>query len=258
MRELSLTKRVEVRFSELDPLKVVWHGNYVKYLEDAREEFGRRFGIGYSELVKNGYYAPVYDVRLRYERPAVMNDVLLVKITYRPAAGAKMVFDYEIHRESDGALILTASTIQLFETSEGEFCPIVPDFYRTWQERVCYDFYKVNACERTDSGFMFNVSLMPDSEVYEGHFPGKPVAPGVCMMQMVKECYEYASCTVTRLEKIKLCRFLRLVEPLKVQDLQIQLDAVESDGKADIQASVFKNEEVFVSLKAELSFKDNG
>ncbi len=37
MRELSLTKRVEVRFSELDPLKVVWHGNYVKYLEDARE-----------------------------------------------------------------------------------------------------------------------------------------------------------------------------------------------------------------------------
>ena len=74
----------------------------------------------------------------------------------------------------------------------------------------------------------------------------------------MKECYEYASCTVTRLEKIKLCRFLRLVEPLKIQDLQIQLDAVESDGKADIQASVFKNEEVFVSLKAELSFKDNG
>ena len=48
------------------------------------------------------------------------------------------------------------------------------------------------------------------------------------------------------------------MEPLKIQDLQIQLDAVESDGKADIQASVFKNEEVFVSLKAELSFKDNG
>ena len=258
MRELSLTKRIEVRFSELDPLKVVWHGNYIKYMEDAREEFGRRYGIGYSELVKNGYYAPVYDVKMRYAHPAVMNDVLLVKITYRPAAGAKMIFDYEIRRESDDALILTATTIQLFETKEGEFSPTVPDFYRTWQERVCYDFYKIDSCEKTDSGYIFNVSLMPDSEVYKGHFPGQPVAPGVCLMQMMKECYEYAACTVTKLEKIKLCRFVRLVEPSKVKDVQIQVDAVESDGLVSIQASIFRNAEVFVSLKAELSVRENG
>lgn len=48
MCEISETIRVRVRFSEIDPIKMVWHGNYVKYMEDAREAFGRRYGLGYQ------------------------------------------------------------------------------------------------------------------------------------------------------------------------------------------------------------------
>ena len=38
--------KVKVRFSEVDSMAVVWHGNYVKYLEDGREAFGLQFGVG--------------------------------------------------------------------------------------------------------------------------------------------------------------------------------------------------------------------
>lgn len=136
MKEISETIEVRVRFSEVDPIRVVWHGSYVKYMEDAREAFGRRYGLSYMEIFNFGYYAPVYDMHLRFERSAGVDDVLLVKITWRPATGAKLCFDYSISRKSDGALLLEASTIQLFTTSEGVFEPSAPQFFKDWQERM--------------------------------------------------------------------------------------------------------------------------
>lgn len=131
--ELKYTLRVLVRFSEVDALRTVWHGNYVKYLEDAREAFGRAYGLGYAVIFSNGYYAPVYDMQLHYRTSATVDDVLLVTIVWRAVPGSKIVFDYEIRRESDDALVLTATTVQLFTTHQGEFCPTCPPFYADWK-----------------------------------------------------------------------------------------------------------------------------
>ena len=43
--ELSESIKIRVRFSEVDSIRMVWHGNYVTYLEDAREAFGRKYGL---------------------------------------------------------------------------------------------------------------------------------------------------------------------------------------------------------------------
>ena len=40
-KEISFTSEVRVRFTETDPLGIVWHGNYIQYFEDGREAFGR-------------------------------------------------------------------------------------------------------------------------------------------------------------------------------------------------------------------------
>lgn len=138
---LSETVRTRVRFSEVDQLHVVWHGHYVKYMEDAREAFGRKYGLSYRHMTESGYYAPVFDMHLRFDRPACMDDVLLVTITWKPAIGAKLCFDYEIRRETDNAIILTASTIQLFTTVDGEFEPSTPEFYKEWKARMERETY---------------------------------------------------------------------------------------------------------------------
>ncbi|MCM1034426.1 MAG: acyl-CoA thioesterase [Paludibacter sp.] len=132
--ELKYTLRVPVRFSEVDAIRTVWHGNYAKYLEDAREAFGHAYGLSYACIFRNGYYAPMYDMQLHYRTVATIDDVLLVTAIYRSVPGSKIVFDYEIRRESDNALILTATTVQLFTTHEGEFCPVCPPFYAEWKE----------------------------------------------------------------------------------------------------------------------------
>ena len=64
MSEVQLTERIttRVRFDEVDALGIVWHGNYVKYLEDGREAWGRKYGIPYMTIyreVKSGLQAPI-------------------------------------------------------------------------------------------------------------------------------------------------------------------------------------------------------
>lgn len=133
MKELKETVRVKVRFSEVDPIRMVWHGNYVKYMEDAREAFGRTFGLGYMHIFESGYFAPVFDMRLRYLGTATVDDELEVSIAYKPAEGAKLCFDYEIRRIPDGKLILKASTVQLFTLHDGTLEPCEPEFFRKWK-----------------------------------------------------------------------------------------------------------------------------
>ena len=56
MSDLTVTIKGPFRFSEMDPIRVIWHGNYLKYLEDAREAFGREYGLSYKLMVDSGYY----------------------------------------------------------------------------------------------------------------------------------------------------------------------------------------------------------
>ena len=53
---LSESLIITVRFSETDPLGIVWHGNYIKYFEDGREAFGRKYGISYLNVEREGYH----------------------------------------------------------------------------------------------------------------------------------------------------------------------------------------------------------
>lgn len=91
MPAISETVRVKVRFSEVDPIRMVWHGNYIKYLEDAREAFGHRYGISYLQISGHGYYAPIYDLQVRFLRAATVDDTLLVTITWKPARARNSV-----------------------------------------------------------------------------------------------------------------------------------------------------------------------
>lgn len=132
---LTTTVQVKVRFSEVDSLRIVWHGRYLEYLEDAREAFGHEFGLEYMYMYNQGFLAPMYDIKMKYLMPATTDDILLVTITYRPVRGAKIIFDYEIRRKEDNALLFRAETTQLFTTHEGEFVLSCPDFLTEWKKK---------------------------------------------------------------------------------------------------------------------------
>ncbi|MDY2942781.1 MAG: hypothetical protein SOT07_03685 [Paludibacteraceae bacterium] len=52
------------------------------------------------------------------------------------------------------------------------------------------NYYHILSSEITTDAGVFRVALNADCEVYQGHFPGEPISPGVCNIQMIKECAE--------------------------------------------------------------------
>lgn len=140
---LSLDYDFQVPFYDLDGIQMVWHGNYVKYMEDAREKFGAKYGFEYLHIFNSGYLAPVADMHIKYKNSARISELLNVKITYVPTRSAKMVFNYLITRKSDGAVIIEAQTTQLFVTRSGVFEASNPEFYAQWKDR--WGFFPVNS-----------------------------------------------------------------------------------------------------------------
>ena len=51
--KLKETTNIRVRFNETDSLGIVWHGNYITYFEDGREDFGIKTGISYLDIKKS-------------------------------------------------------------------------------------------------------------------------------------------------------------------------------------------------------------
>lgn len=128
--------RLRVRFSEVDSMQIVWHGEYVRYFEDGREAFGREFqGLGYMDMYESGYTAPMVDMTLQYKRPLRCNDTAIVETRYIATEGAKICFEYEIRRESDAEVAATGSSMQVFLDADGVLQLNSPEFYTKWREK---------------------------------------------------------------------------------------------------------------------------
>ena len=76
-----LTHETEVvpAFYDIDPMDIVWHGHYVKYLEVARTALLARFDYDYPRMRASGYAWPIVDLRLKYVRPATFGQRLIVR-----------------------------------------------------------------------------------------------------------------------------------------------------------------------------------
>lgn len=134
---LSHTVRLTVRFKESDLLGIVWHGNYVTYLEDARQALGVQIGLSYEDFIRERIAAPIVDLRLQYKKSARYGDKLDVTASLLWPEVPKLVHKYEIRRASDGELLTTAETTQVMLHEGGvlalNFPPFVESVRKKWQ-----------------------------------------------------------------------------------------------------------------------------
>ena len=133
--ELTSSKDIEIRFSEVDMMKVVWHGAYPLYLEDAREAFGYEYGLTYEGYLDNQYYAPIVDMQIQYKFPLRYGVKARIDITYRPTEAAKIVFDYEIRDKETNLLYCKARTIQVFMDMDYNLVLLNPEFFENWKAK---------------------------------------------------------------------------------------------------------------------------
>ena len=134
MNPLQLSYTFKIRFREIDAMRVVWHGAYAKYFEDAREAFGQAYGLDYQMIEDNGYYAPIVDLTFHYRKPIRYGMTPVMTIVYRPSEAAKIIFDYEIRESNDGDLMASAQSVQVFMDLDYNLVLLTPPFYEQWKK----------------------------------------------------------------------------------------------------------------------------
>jgi len=109
----SLEVERTVAFYELDPMQVVWHGNYLKYFEDARSALLRKAGIDlHAYYLQNNCLFPIIKTATKYIYPLKYGDAFICKATVVECK-AKLVVDFEIRLKTDGKLCVKGRTEQV-------------------------------------------------------------------------------------------------------------------------------------------------
>lgn len=91
---------------------IVWHGNYLTWMEEARVEYLRSLGINYADLVNLGCDLPVIEINIRYHQSMKMGDRGIVKTRMNDIEGVKIHWDYEITAE-ESPLIYVSGRVTL-------------------------------------------------------------------------------------------------------------------------------------------------
>lgn len=103
---------ITVPFYDLDPMQVVWHGNYPRYLEEARCALLDRIGYNYPQMAESGYMWPIVDMRLKYVRPARFGQQIRIAATLVEYEN-RLRIDYRISDVASGAVLTKAQTTQV-------------------------------------------------------------------------------------------------------------------------------------------------
>jgi len=115
------------------------------------------------------------------------------------------------------------------------------------------DLYTVISFEDNAGSVAAAIGLNTEHQIFDGHFPGQPVLPGVCMMQIVKELAEEATGKKLFLSNAAQCKFLSMVDPKKTPELMVAIDYQQpGENTVAINAVLKSGEATFFKMNASL------
>lgn len=118
-------------------------------------------------------------------------------------------------------------------------------------QTILTDFYTLNSFEKDENGvFSAKISLNKDHDIFKGHFPGNPVTPGVCMMQIVKELTEEITGKTLFLKSASNVKFMAIINPFETPDLDLQLNITETEEEIKVKNTTSFGETIALKLSA--------
>lgn len=113
-------------------------------------------------------------------------------------------------------------------------------------------YFKIENTEVEGSEHKFGIALNRDHKIYGGHFPGNPVCPGVCSVQMIRECAERAAGCRLRIDSLQSCRFMAVLTPDNASRLTIVVTLADvQDDRVRLTAEIRNGADVCVAVKGE-------
>ncbi len=127
--------KIPIKFSEVDSLRVVWHGNFVRYFEDGREAFGRQYQLGYLDIYAHNLAVPLIDLQVNFKKVLEYGDSAIIETKFINSPAAKIIFEYSISSAKHGYVACTGKTTQVFmNPASKELYITTPPFFEEWKK----------------------------------------------------------------------------------------------------------------------------
>jgi acyl-CoA thioester hydrolase len=108
---ISTEVTLRTQFYDLDPMNIVWHGNYVRYLEQARTALLTKIGYGYREMEASGFAWPIVDLSIKYVRPLRLGQDFIVRAMLTEYEN-RLCFVYRVLDAASREVLTKARTVQ--------------------------------------------------------------------------------------------------------------------------------------------------
>ncbi|MDI2588874.1 thioesterase family protein [Psychrobacillus sp. NEAU-3TGS] len=115
-------KEIEVRYAETDQMGVVYHANYVIWLEIGRTQLIKDLGFSYAGLEKDGYLSPVTNVNINYRSSVRYGETVVVRTWIESHGKLRTTYGYEIIHE-DGT-VASSATSEHVVVNKDNFRPV--------------------------------------------------------------------------------------------------------------------------------------
>jgi acyl-CoA thioester hydrolase len=103
---------LRAQFHDLDPMQVVWHGNYARYLEQARCALLDLIDYNYPQMAESGFAWPIVDMRVKFVRSVVFAQEIAVRAALVEYEN-RLKIDYRIRDRASDAVLTKATTVQV-------------------------------------------------------------------------------------------------------------------------------------------------
>jgi 3-hydroxyacyl-[acyl-carrier-protein] dehydratase len=111
------------------------------------------------------------------------------------------------------------------------------------------DLYIIESKTVTDHQILAIVKLNADHAIFKGHFPGHPVLPGVCMMEMISEIMGKILEQSFRISGVPMIKFLRMIDPNRNPTLSMEINYQPAPEYTITNGKIYSGSEVFMKFQ---------
>ena len=115
------------------------------------------------------------------------------------------------------------------------------------------DFFFIQQEENIPGSLKTTISINPQHKIFDGHFPGKAIVPGVCMIQIIIELMEKVMLKKVKLREADAIKFLAVMNPTANNEIDVTINYIMEGNKWLIDASLFSGSVIFFKFKAMFS-----
>ncbi|MEP7107071.1 MAG: 3-hydroxyacyl-ACP dehydratase [Ferruginibacter sp.] len=119
------------------------------------------------------------------------------------------------------------------------------------------DFFHITTLQLDNGKINAVLEINATHKIFEGHFPGQPVVPGVCMMQIVKEILESVLAETTRLVSADNLKFLALIDPTENNIVHAEIIySPDEGGSIKVRASLVNDPVIYFKMNGVFAFEE--